>query len=158
MSEFEKGLYKVKGVLLKDDSTIVHGYYNSRDNTDFIDNYEINPYTLCGNTGIKVKNEYLYENDLIEYKTGLTEWQMGFIEWDSFKNSYAIRTSLNFSSKKYIHGLEIKIIGNVTLNYSDMDIMQKYSDKEEANYKPEPQIECRSTQHLNKKSKMFLPR
>lgn len=156
---FDAELYKCKAVLFEDDKTIVYGYYSRIDGHNFIDGVAINPYTLCRNTGVPIKTGgYLYEWDLIEYKTGVTDWEMGFIEWDEYNKCYSIRTSLNYSSKRNIRGIEIRVIGNVILNYSDMKRMQDYSNKEDANYISEPTAECRSTQYLNKRAKMFLPR
>jgi len=151
-------LYKCKAVLLADDKTTVYGYYNCTCSGHFIDGYKINPYTLCRNTGIKLKARYLYEGDLIEYKNALSDWRMGFIAWDDFNKCFVIQSSINFSSKQNIRLFDIRIIGNITLNDADLLKMQAYSDKEEKNYRPEPIVECRSTQYLNKKAKRFLPR
>lgn len=167
---FDAELYKCKGIKLEDDTTIVCGYYDYFEGVSKIYDYDsdtaymyyfsINPYTLCRNTGIKINDDYLYEYDLVSYSNGINgSEELGFIEWDDFKNSYSVRSSLNYSSKRQIHGLQIKIIGNIELNKTDFDQMQEYSNKQDENYKtPAMEPECRSTQHINKKLKQFLPK
>ncbi len=155
---FDAELYKCKAVLLTDDKTIICGYYNRIGKQHFIDMAQINPYTLCRNTGKRVQHEYLYEGDLVEYRDGLSVWQMGFIDWDDFTNRFALRSSTNYSSRRDMRTMEMNIIGNIRLSHADMAKMQAYSDKQEQNYTPGGEPECRSTQYLNKKAKMFLPR
>lgn len=171
---FDAELYKCKGIELEDDTTIVCGYYDYFEKESkiwvekidyetkdiYMDYIVINPYTLCRNTGIKINDGYLYEYDLISCSSGINgSEKMGFIEWDDFNNAYSVRSSLNYSSKRQIHGLQIKIIGNIELIKTDFDRMQEYSNKQDENYKtPAMEPECRSTQHINKKLKQFLPK
>ncbi|MHB8077415.1 YopX family protein [Desulfosporosinus fructosivorans] len=167
-------IYKCKAVCLEDDETVVCGYYY-RNECNFIDDenmgyeerlefptttHEINYYTLCRNTGIKLPNgSYFYEYDLVEYTDGFNRSpKMGYIEWDDWSMAYRIRTSANYSSKVDIRAKDINVIGNVILYKDDMPRFQKYSDKVEENPTHDIRVECRSTQALNKKAKMFLPR
>ena len=172
-SEIDKELYKCKAVCMSDDETIVCGYYYTNA-CDFIDvenidyekkikypttAHEINIYTLCRNTGIKLHDStYLYEYDFVEYWNGLRSKQLGYIEWDDYSQRYRIRTSANYSSKIDIKGNNINVVGNVILYKNDMPKFQKYSDEREKNPTKDVTVECRSTQHLNKQAKMFLPK
>lgn len=161
MSKFNSELYKCKAVQFSDDKTVLCGFYSEHGNEHFIEAGEnsiaINPYTVCRNTGIPQETDFLYEGDLIEYCGG-ANWEMGFIAWDDWGNTYSIRSSLNYSSKRSIKGNSIKVIGNIILNKKDFDKMQKYSDDQDSKCHYEPTIECRSKQHLNKMSREFLPR
>lgn len=166
---FPEELYKVKALSMIDNKVIVHGYYyknichfvdvpidNFEGKLDYpTQAYEINPYTICRNTGIKAKDRYLYEYDLIEFNTGLSNTEVGYIEWDDYKNRYIIKTSLNYSGVRGIEGLNINIIGNIMLNDNDRDIMQEYSDKNDG-VVSNPGPECRSKQRLNKLAKQHL--
>jgi len=175
-SKVDPELYKCKAISLSDDETVLNGYYSYhssgsyRDHSILVDEldaeigrvyanmYEINPYTICRNTGIKLKDEYLYEFDLVQYKNGLSSVSLGYIDWDDFKKSYVIRTSLNYSSCVEIRNYDLEVVGNVILNKDDCNRMQAYSDEREANHTPQQKVECRSTQRLNKLAKQFLPR
>lgn len=118
---------------------------------------EINPYTLCRNTGIKVKDGYLYEYDLVHYSNGLSGKSLGYIDYDEYTKRWVIRTSVNYSSHADLSKYNIEILGNIVLSNDDYQRMQKYSDDRESNYSPQPRVECRSTQRLNKLAKEFLP-
>lgn len=175
-SRFDPELYKCKAILLEDDKTVLHGFYSyhsSKGHTShslYVDEfdhemndvystaYEINPYTLCRNTGIKIKNEYLYEYDLVLYKNGLAKPELGYVDFDDFQKSYVLRTSLNYTSYKELRLFDLEKVGNIVLFDDDYKRMQEYSDRRESNYSPEPRVECRSTQRLNKLAKQFLPR
>jgi hypothetical protein len=176
LNNIDPELYKCKAIQLEDDTTILHGFYNyhsSKSHTshsiyiDEFDNemndlyltaHEINPYTLCRNTGIKINSDYLYEYDLVLYKNALTKPELGYVEYDDFKKSYVLRTSLNYTANKEIRLYDLEIVGNVVLVDADYMKMQECSDERDSNYSPEPKIECRSTQRLNKLAKQFLPR
>lgn len=168
--EFTEELYKVKALTIVDEK-IVHGYYYKNvchyvdvPNENFeeklehpIKTFEINPYTICRNTGIKINNSYLYEFDLIEYSNGVSRPEVGFVEWDNFNNRYSIRSSLNYKGRREMKSYKINIIGNMVLMDDDYTKMQKYSDKTDA-IVSSPEPECRSKQRLNKLAKQHLPR
>lgn len=176
VSEFDHELYKCKAISLADDETVLHGYYSyhssgsHNDHSILVDEfdeeigrvyanmYEINPYTLCRNTGIKTKDGYLYEYDLIQYSNGLSGESLGYIAFDDYKKSYVIRTSLNYSTHVEISKYNVTAIGNIVLNDEDCKKMKEYSDQREANYSSDPGVECRSTQRINKLTKQFLPK
>lgn len=102
MSEFNSELYKVKGVWLQDETEpIITGYYyQDKHSREFIigedfKHYEINPYTLCRNTGIKIGDSYLYENDIVSYFEPMRDKkQYGFIDFDDFYKCYIVRTGI----------------------------------------------------------------
>ena len=120
--------------------------------------WEVNPYTICVNTRIKCKDEYLYEYDLIKYQEPLgSKWYMGCVVFDTWDNSWAVRTSSNYSGHRKLRDcLKIEIIGNVILSDNDYKTFQEYSDNEENNSVPDVEPECRSKQHLNKNAKRFV--
>lgn len=175
-NKFDAELFKCKVILLEDDKTVLCGFYNyhsSKSHTShtlFVDEfdpemddvypngYDINPYTLCRNTGTKVKNDYLYEFDLVLYSNGLSKTELGYVAFDDLQKSYVLRTSLNYSSYKELRLSNLEIVGNIVLSDDDCKRMQDYSDKRDADYSPDTNVECRSTQRLNKIAKQFLPR
>lgn len=161
MAEFDKELYKVKGIFIKDeDEPIVEGFYY-KDNRgrhfiidDFI-HFEINPYSLCRNTGIKKNGTYIYENDLVEYSTAFDKG-LAIIEFDEMRCRYMLRFNLDYSSRGDIDQYNIKVFGNVALSDDDMEQFAEYSKNESFTKDIEP--ECRSKAHINKKAKEFLPK
>lgn len=162
MSEFNSELYKVKGVWLQDETeSIITGfYYQDKHSREFIigedfKHYEINPYTLCRNTGIKKNGKYLYENDLVEYSTAFDKG-LGIIEFDEMRCRYMLRFNLDYSSRGDIDKYNIKVVGNVALSDDDMKKFAEYSKKQKFEKDIEP--ECRSKSHINKKTKEFLPK
>ena len=100
--KFDAELYKVKGVWLQDETEpIITGYYyQDKHSREFIigedfKHYEINPYTLCRNTGIKIGDSYLYENDIVLYFEPMrNEKRYGFIDFDDFYKCYIVRTGI----------------------------------------------------------------
>lgn len=174
MNEFDKELYKCKAVCMDDDETVVCGYYY-QNVSSFIDvenvNYaekleypitahEINIYTLCRNTGIKLSDgTYLYEYDIVELTDGFSaKGAVGIIEWDEWAKAYGIRGSANYPSKTPVRNHSFKVVGNVVLHKDDLTKFQVWSDAQEGNEPRDVKIECRSTQHLNKLAKQHLPR
>lgn len=175
-SEYNPALYKVKAILLKDNKTVVEGYlvewenkHRSSDTMICVNEYEaecdelipihypVNSHTVCRNTGILVGNNYLYEYDLVE-KELLGSKGLYYVEWDKFQKGYILKGSLNFNGVSKLNG-NITIVGNIMLIDEDFYKMQQYSEDKEVAYSgPEPTVECRSKQHLNKRAKEFLPR
>jgi hypothetical protein len=162
-SEYMPETLMVKAVKQTDDSTVCKGYFYEDGSPKLIDQnrgmVEINPYTICRNAGIKVDGAWLYEFDLVELESAWDGKELGFMEFDAWDSSWKIRRSLNYTSKVEIKKFsKINPIGNVILSKTDYQKMQDHSDMKEQNYKPETTTECRSTQHLNRKAKEFLPR
>ena len=170
-SEFSPEIYKVKG--LTDEGIVLCGHLHMRygeipcisqfspdEPSSHTEWWEVSPYTLCRNTGIPAGKDYFYEFDLISYREPMGSKDcMGYITFDLFSNSWCVRTSFNFSSKRGLRScVNAAVIGNVMLSDEDAKRFQKYSDAEECGYRPEPNVECRSTQHLNRQAKQFLPK
>lgn len=175
--KFDVDLYKVKALEhCKDpkEEHILCGFYYEVAGVDFLDvgnegfaerleypinTYPIRPYTVCRNTGVKINGEYLYEFDLVIFGN---DDRMGIIVWNEFVMSYVINPSNNYSSFLRLKGPDShikKIIGNYMLSDADSKKFQKYSDDLDAKYRgPEPTVECRSQQHINREIKRFLPK
>lgn len=174
MGEFNPEIYKCKAVSMDNNKTVVCGFYYCN-GCDFIDvpndGYEgklqypstahaINPYTLCRNTGVQLPDKsYMYEYDLVEYGNGVSGQKLiGIIEFDDWHKTFRIRTSINYTSKVEIRKYAIKVIGNIVLFDEDMRKFQAYSDEMEKKSPTDVKVECRSTQHLNKIARQFLPK
>ena len=111
MSEFNTNLYKVKGVFLQDEKeTIITGYYYQDEHgRNFIiddksfKHYETNVYTLCRNTGIKIGNKFLYENDIVSYCEPMRDKKRyGFIDFCDFYKCYVVRTGVETRSTRLL--------------------------------------------------------
>lgn len=178
MSKFNNEIYKVKAIVMNDvdekDGDVVCGFY-SWEVCDFVhvpninfaekleypsEPYVVNTYSICRNTGIKLKDgSYLYEFDLVEYVDQRSDKNIGMIEFSDFYGHFFIRSNANHTSYKELKPSHInKVIGNVILSNADAKTFQEYSDKMDANYTPNTEPECRSTQHINKLNKRFLPK
>lgn len=157
MAEIDKHLYVVRALSL--DEIECEGYYYGGDNGHSINDgwefIDINPYTLCRNTGIKKNGTYLFENDLVEYSTAFDKG-LAIIEFDEMRCRYMLRFNLDYSSRGDIDKYNIKVVGNVILSDNDMKRFEDYSKSQSFTKNVEP--ECRSKAHINKKAKEFLPR
>lgn len=157
MAEFDKELYMCKALTLLNDE-LVKGFYTNYEKRHIILNgsvgRNINPYTLCRNTGIKKNGTYLYENDLVEYSTAFDKG-LAIIEFDEMRCRYMLRFNLDYSSRGDIDRYNITVVGNVTLNDDDMKRFAEYSKNQNFTKNVEP--ECRSKARINKKAKEFLP-
>lgn len=161
MAEFDSCLYSMKALDVDYDRVVI-GYYKANYKhfmfdifADIPHDVEINPYTLCRNTGIKKNGKYLYENDLVEYSTAFDKG-LAIIEFDEMRCRYMLRFNLDYSSRGDIDRYNIKVVGNVTLSDEDMKRFAEYSKNQSFIKNVEP--ECRSKAHINKEIKKFLPR
>lgn len=161
MAEFDSTLYLSKALDLDHDRVVV-GYYKANYKHFIFDVFadvphdvEINPYTMCRNTGIKKNGTHLYEFDLVEYSTAFDKG-LAIIEFDEMRCRYMLRFNLEYSSKGDIDKYNIKVIGNIALNDGDMKRFSDYSKNQKFEKDVEP--ECRSKAHINKKIKEFLPK
>lgn len=128
MAEFDGLLYLVKAVDLENDR-IVSGYYKAYYKhfvfdifADIPHDVEINPYTLCRNTGIKIGDSYLYENDIVSYCEPMRDKkQYGFIDFDNFYKCYIVRTGIEQRGTRLLKDCaKIESIGrNISLNDED---------------------------------------
>lgn len=85
--------------------------------------WEINPYTVCRNTGAKDKNgDYIFEYDLILYKDRYQKERYGFVVWDEFYKSWRIHSSFIYGSSMNICDVSnIKVLGNVIFYKCDVE-------------------------------------
>lgn len=129
MAEFNTDLYKVKGTWLQDETEpIITGYYYQDEHSrgfiiakDF-KHYEINPYTLCRNTGIKIGDSYLFEYDIVSYFEPMRDKkQYGFIDFDDFYRCYVVRTGVETRATRLLKDCtKIENTGrNIALNEND---------------------------------------
>ena len=157
MEEFDRHLYVVKALSLA--GIECEGYYYGGDGGNSINDgwgfIDINPYTICRNTGIKKNETYFFENDLVEYSTTFDKG-LAIIEFDEMRCRYMLRFNLDYSSRGDIDRYNIKVVGNVTLSDYDMKRFAEYSKNQIFIKDVEP--ECRSKAHINKRAKEFLPK
>lgn len=140
MKEFDKNLYKVKGVFIQDESEpVVCGLYCVDEHTrsfiidDNFGRYETNPYTLCRNTGVKVGGEYLYEYDVVCFMPPMNnETRYGFVDFDEWRKRYVIRTGVEQRSIVEIKNCcNIKTTGkNIVLSDDDYNWFAKWEKSE----------------------------
>jgi hypothetical protein len=171
---FDPDLYKIKALTIPPDfqsdvcmekEKVVCGFLYQINGVEVVkvderDAIDINPNTVCRNTGVKVKGVYLYEKDLVKHGSSINQGEIGIVVWDDFKKEWCIQSNANFSGRSPLRQKNIiEIIGNYALSKDDADMFQKYSDDEDVKYSGigrEP--ECRSAAHINKLAKQFLPR
>ena len=128
MSEFNSNLYLCKALELDYDQVVV-GYYKANYKHYIFDIFaniphdvEINPYTLCRNTGIKIGNSYLFENDIVSYVEPMrSKKQYGFIDFDDFYKCYIVRTGIETRATRLLKDCaKIENTGkNIVLNNDD---------------------------------------
>lgn len=169
---FDANLYKVKALSMETCSVVCGWFYQNV--CEFVDveneNYaekhlyptaaiHVNPYSICRNTGTKIKNQYLYEFDLVKMSNMGCE-EIGIVVFDEYRKSYCIQKNANYLGKsRLVDNNIIEIIGNVVLSDIDAKTFQDYSDKEDAKYSGlKSATECRSKQHVNKLARQHLPR
>lgn len=160
MAKIDSTLYLCKALDVDHDRVVV-GYYKAIGKHFIFDVFadvphdvEINPYTLCRNTGITKKDTHLYENDLVEYSTAFDKG-LAIVELDELRCRYMLRFNLDYSSRGDIDKYNVAVVGNVALNDDDMKRFAEYSKNQSFTRDVEP--ECRSKAHINKKTKEFLP-
>ena len=104
MSEFNSTLYMVKGVFspLETDTYVIGFYYQNEAGKHLIieeesfERYEVNPFTLCRNTGIEIKNSsYVpFEYDVFQYNEPMNDKGMfGYLQFNQFLKSWVVITN-----------------------------------------------------------------
>ncbi len=140
MSEYNNDIYKVKGVVLQDEteSTITGFYYRDKHGREFIigddfKHYETNPYTLCKNTGIKINDSFLYENDIVSYCEPMGDKKRyGFIDFDDFYKCYVVRTGIEARAVRLLRDCaKIQHTGrNIVLDEGDYNWFAEWEKRE----------------------------
>ncbi len=126
-----------------DEDTVVTGYYHCRHDPENESKYipyvnpkdddlfyEVNPYTVCRNSGIKdIKGNYIYEYDLLKLNHGLKRSSYGYLVWEEFYKAWKIRQYTEYGGVSDVSDYRIEVVGNIILNNYDAKIIFK-QDKE----------------------------
>lgn len=97
---------------------------------------QINPYTVCRNSGIKDKNgKFVFEYDLLKLTHGMKSSCYGFLVWDEFYKSWKIRRRTDRTAYNNVDEWTIEVVGNIVLNDADAEVIfkqEKAEDSEES--------------------------
>ena len=132
---YDSSLSLIRALDLK--GTATEGYYAKKNgrhvilsHTGYID---INPYTVCRNSGIKDKNgNRVFEYDLLKLTHGMKESCYGFIVWDEFYKSWKIRRRTDRTAYNNIDDWAIEAVGNILLHDADADVIYRQEKAEDA--------------------------
>lgn len=122
-----------------DTNNIVTGYYFVNDKGKFIYDFaqnpscpiEVNPYTICRNSGIKDKNQkFVFEYDLLKLTHGIKSSCYGFLTWDEFYKSWKIRRRTDRTAYNNLEDWTIEVVGNIVLCDDDAEILYKQEREE----------------------------
>lgn len=110
-----------------------HKYFVFDIFADIPHDVEINPYTVCRNSGIKDKNgKFVFEYDLLKLTHGMKSSCYGFLVWDEFYKSWKIRRRTDRTAYCNLDDWTIESVGNIVLNDSDAEIIYKQEKAEDA--------------------------
>lgn len=117
-------------------NNIIEGFYVGHvghalhDGYDFID---VNPYTICRNSGIKDKSgSWVFEYDLLKLTHGMKQSCFGFLVWDEFYKSWKIRCRTDRTAYQNLDQWTIEVIGNIVLNDADAEIIYQQEKEEDS--------------------------
>lgn len=140
MREFNNEKFKVKGIFTQGETelTITGFYYEDERGRHYIigddfKHYETNPYTVCKNTGIKINDSFLYENDIVSYFEPLRdEKRYGFIDFDDYYKCYVVRTGIETRATRMLKDCaKIDHTGrNIALNDNDFNWFAEWEKQE----------------------------
>ena len=119
---------------------VVTGYYKANYKhfvfdifADIPHEIEVNPYTVCRNSGITDKNnKFIFEYDLLKLTHGLKATCYGFLVWDEFYKSWKIRCRTDRTSYQDIDKWTVEVIGNIVLNDADAEIIYQQEKEDDA--------------------------
>ena len=143
MGKFNSELYKVKGAFIQDETEpmIIGFYYQDEHGRHFIVNdcdfkhYEVNPYTLCKNTGIELKNSsYIpFEYDVFIYEEPMgKKGLIGYFQFNQLTKSWVLVTNSETNQYRTLDKCcNLLYTGrNVLISDEDMKWFVEYSKKE----------------------------
>lgn len=143
MAEFNADLYKVKGVFSQDETAplITGFYYQDKHGRSFIideedfKHYETNPYSLCKNTGIAIKNtSYIpYEYDVFQYNEPMKNGaSFGYLQFNQLTKAYVLVTNSETNQYRTLDKCcnLLYTCRNVLASDKDMKWFVEYSKKE----------------------------
>ena len=132
---YDKELSLVKALAV--DGSELEGYYLGTSGHSIHTGYiiaDVNPYTICRNSGIKDKNgAYVFEYDLLKLTHGMKNSCYGFLVWDEFYKSWKIRRRTDRTAYNNIDEWTIETVGNIVLNDSDAEIIYQQEKAEDSN-------------------------
>jgi hypothetical protein len=143
MAEFNTDLYTVKGVFtpIETDTYVIGFYYQNEEGKHFIieeesfERYEVNPYTLCRNTGLEIKNSsYIpYEYDVVQYNEPMrSNVLFGYLEFNQLTKGYVLVTNSETNQYRTLDKCcNLLYTGrNVLVSDEDMKWFVEYSKRE----------------------------
>ena len=135
-NSFDKELLLVKALELQN-NVLVEGFYIGYNGHAIHDGYifiDINPYTVCRNSGIKDKNgNFVFEYDLLKLTHGLKGSCYGFLVWDGNYKSWKIRRRTDRTAYNNLDDWTIEVVGNIVLIDTDAEIIYKQEKEEDGN-------------------------
>lgn len=140
---YDGDLSLVKALISENDKLIIGHYSQVKDpnsektlhyvkeptNPNF---YEVNPYAICRNSGIKDKDgKFIFEYDLLKISNYFNQdEQYGFLVWEDFYKAWKIRRFTEFGGTCDVSKFKVETVGNILLCDADAEIIYK-QDKAE---------------------------
>lgn len=163
----EKEIYKVKAITCGHDNDVeICGYLMFRGDEvpcvtdDGGENFwEVNPYSICANTGVIINDYSAFEYDVFSFKEPLSPTiRFGYIAYnETYKRYVMVTSSVTQATRPLDKCYDIQYIGrNIVVGDKDLEWFEEYSKKEYAQDNRDVEPECRSKAHLNKIAKRFL--
>jgi hypothetical protein len=136
---YNSSLSLVKALDVNSDKVVI-GYYKANYKHFIFDIFadvphdvQINPYTVCRNSGIKdKKGSFVFEYDLLRLTHGMKSPCYGFLVWDEFYKSWKIRRRTDRTAYNNLDEWTIESIGNIILSDADAEIIYNQEKEEDA--------------------------
>lgn len=132
---YDSDLSLVKAKCLKTDE-VVCGYYYKDNNSHRVRNsagvFEVNPYAISRNSGIKdKKGKFIFEYDLLKISNYFNQdEEYGFLVWEDFYKTWKIRRFTEFSGSCDVSKFKVEAVGNIVLCDADAEIIYKQDEAE----------------------------